>query len=85
MTKQELLEKALKLKAEKTGLPYTMERASELLGQKPVKKTTCECGAEAILDGWDVYERCAEEMDDRYKTEERTSMKDVLEWEGKND
>ena len=71
MTKQELLEKALKLKAEKTGLPYTMERASELLGQKPVKKTTCECGAEELLDGWGVCERCAEEMDDRYQTEVR--------------
>ena len=71
MTKQELLDKALKLKAQKEG--------------RSIPKNTCECGAEVILDGWDVCERCAEEMDDRYKTEERTSMKDVLEWEGKND
>ena len=70
-TASALLEKALKLKAEKTGLPYIMERASELLGQKPAKKTTCECGAEELLDGWGVCERCAEEMDDRYQTEVR--------------
>lgn len=68
----ELLEKALKLKAGKTGLPYTMDRVAELLGQRRV----CECGEPLPKD--ETYcELCQEMYQDRLETERLIQQEEI--------
>lgn len=66
-----------KIKGNQENLPYTLERMTELLGQKHIF-TTCECGAP--LQNSDEQRYCDDCLDlyaDRADTEARIAKTEV--------